>query len=121
MRGEGLLPPDQGRGPRRAHLETQDVFAATPGLKYRVNCQLKIANSTGAQAYWMISATDNEGNSVLSNNLFTGFLKADQDWTPSRDAFVAPPGAVAIRIHFLLAFPGKMDAWVDDMSFEQVK
>lgn len=119
--GEASCHLYKAEGPGGVHLETQDAFAVTPGLKYRVNCQLKIANSTGAQAYWMISATDNEGNSVLSNNFFAGFVKDNQDFKPLPYEFVAPPGAVAIRIHFLVAFPGKMDAWVDDFSFEEVK
>ena len=61
------------------------------------------------------------GNSVLSNNFFAGFLKENQDWKPLPYEFVAPPGAVVIRIHFLVAFPGQMDAWVDDFTFEEVK
>ncbi|MCE5238540.1 DUF6067 family protein [bacterium] len=111
----------KAEGPGGVHLETRDVLAVTPGQKYRVNCQLKIVNSTGAQAYWMISATDNEGTSVLSNNLFAGFVKTNQDFTPLPYEFVVPPGAVAIRLHFLVAFPGSMDAWVDDFRFEEVR
>ncbi len=105
-------------GPGGVMIQTEDVFAVQPGRKYRVNCRLKIANSTGAQAYWMISATDNEGASVLTNNLFAGFLKANQDWQPLPYEFTAPPGAAVVRLHFLVAFPGRMDAWVDDFSFE---
>jgi hypothetical protein len=96
------------------------VLAVEPGAKYRVNCKLKIAHSTGAKAYWMISAVDNEGTSVLKNNLFAGFLQKDQDWTPLPFEFTAPPGAAVIRIHFLVAFPGVMDAWIDGVTFERV-
>ncbi len=108
-------------GPGGMMVQTEDVLAVEPGAKYRVNCRLKIAHSTGAKAYWMISAVDNEGTSVLKNNLFAGFVQKDQDWAPLPFEFTAPPGAAVIRIHFLVAFPGVMDAWIDDVTFERLQ
>jgi hypothetical protein len=119
--GNGSCHLYKAEGPGGVHLEAQDVFAVTPGKKYRVNGQVRIANSTGAHAYWMVSAFDNEGNSVLSNNLFSGFVSKAQDFNPLPYEFVAPPKAVAIRLHFLAAFPGRMDVWVDDVGFEKVE
>jgi hypothetical protein len=64
---------------------------------------------------------DNEGESVLKNNLFSGFISQDQDWKPLPFDFQAPPGAAVIRVHFLVAFPGTADAWVDDFTFEEAR
>lgn len=108
-------------GPGGVMVQSDDVFKVEAGKRYRVNCQLKIANSTGAQAYWMISAMDREGNNVLSNNLFAGFVKENQDWRPLPYEFDCPPGAAVVRIHFLVAFPGQMDAWIDEVTLEQIK
>ncbi|NUQ00532.1 MAG: hypothetical protein HUU35_11825, partial [Armatimonadetes bacterium] len=119
--GQAACRLSKAEGPGGVHLETQNSIVITPGRRYRLNGQLKIANSTGAQAYWMVGATDNEGASVLSNNLFAGFVKENQDWKPLPFEFEAPAGAVAIRVHFLVAFPGSMDAWLDEVTLEEVK
>ncbi|MBI3922810.1 MAG: carbohydrate binding domain-containing protein, partial [Armatimonadetes bacterium] len=108
-------------GPGGVMIQTDDVFQVEPGKKYRVNCQVKIANSTGAQAYWMISALDSEGNSVLTNNLFAGFIKENQDWKPLPFEFPTPAGAAVIRLHFLVAFPGVADVWVDEVELKEAK
>ncbi len=108
-------------GPGGMMIQTEDVFSIEPGKKYRTNCQLRIANSTGAKAYWMISMLDAEGNTVGTNNLFAGFLEKDQDFKPLPFEFQPLAGTAVIRVHFLVAFPGVMDAWVDDFSLEEVK
>lgn len=101
-------------------ISTDDVFRVEPGKKYRANCQLKIAHSTGAKAYWMISMQDAEGRPVGASNLFSGFLTEDQDWQPCPFEFEPLSGTVAIRLHFLVAFPGMADAWVDDFTLEEL-
>jgi len=108
-------------GPGGMMIQTDDLFRVDPAKKYRANCQLKIANATGAKAYWMIGPQDAEGKPTATNNLFAGFLTENQDWKPLPFEFQPPPNTVVIRIHFLVAFPGVMDAWVDDFSFEEVK
>lgn len=107
-------------GPGGVMVSTDDVFRVEPGKKYRANCQLKIAHSTGAKAYWMISMQDAEGRPVGTSNLFSGFLTQDQDWRPCPFEFEPLPGTVAIRLHFLVAFPGVADAWVDDFTLEEL-
>ncbi|MEI6503981.1 MAG: hypothetical protein WCP21_23460, partial [Armatimonadota bacterium] len=111
----------KAEGPGGVQLSTRNAIAVTPGLRYRVNCQLRTANSTGAQAYWMVSATDETGSPMPGANLFGRFVKGNQDFQPLPFEFVAPPGAVAIRLHFLVSLPGELEAWVDDVSFEQVQ
>jgi hypothetical protein len=107
-------------GPGGVMVQTDDVFRVTPGRKYRADCQVRIANSTGAKSYWMISQLDSLGNPVGTNNLFHGFLTADQDWTPLPFEFVPAENVVAVRLHFLIAFEGVADTWVDDFSLEEV-
>ena len=48
-------------GPGGMMVQTEDTFAVDPTHKYRANCQLRLANATGAKAYWMISMLDAEG------------------------------------------------------------
>jgi hypothetical protein len=109
----------KAEGPGGVMISTDDVFLVEPGKKYRATCQLRIAHSTGAKAYWMISMQDAEGNTVGTNNLFHGFLTADQDWTPLPFDFEPLPGTAVIRLHFLVAFPGVAEAWVDDFTLEE--
>ena len=106
-------------GPGGVWLAADDAFAAQAGKKYRLTCQLKIANSTGAQAYWMVAPQDAEGVTVVNNNLFGGFLKADQDWKPLAFDFEAPAGTAVLKVFFLVAFPGTADVWVDDFRIEE--
>ena len=108
-------------GPGGMMIQTDDVFGVDAAKKYRVECQLKIANATSAKAYWMISPTDAEGNRVSTNNLFGGFVTENQDWKPLPFEFQPPAGTAVIRVHFLVAFPGVMDAWVDEMKFGESK
>jgi hypothetical protein len=107
-------------GPGGVMVQTDDVFAVEPGRTYRANCRLKIANATGAKAYWMISQMDAQGNPVGKNNLFHGFLTENQDWKELPFSFQPLPGTAAVRLHFLAAFPGAMDAWLDDVVLERV-
>jgi hypothetical protein len=69
-------------GPGGMMVQTNDVFRILPGLKYRVSAQVRIANSTGAKAYWMLGPTDADGERVSDNNLFYGFLAQNQEWQP---------------------------------------
>jgi hypothetical protein len=108
-------------GPGGMMVQTDDVFKAPAGHKYRASCWLKIANSTGAKAYWMISMTDADGNWLGPSNLFHGFLTENQDWKPLVFEFEPVAKTVAVRLHFLVAFAGHADVWIDDVSFEAVK
>jgi len=111
----------KAEGPGGMMVQTENVFSVDPTRKYRVDCRLKIANATGAKAYWMISQLDENGGIVGTNNLFAGFITEDQDWKPLPFEFQPLLGTAVIRIHFLVAFPGVMDAWVDDMKLDEVK
>ena len=111
----------KGDGPGGMMVQSEDVFLVAPGEKYRVNGQLRIANASGAKAYWMISMQDAEGNTVGTNNHFSVALAADQDWTPYPFDFLPLPGTAVIRVHFLVAFPGAADAWIDDVSLAPVR
>jgi len=108
-------------GPGGVMVQTDDVFLVEPGRTYRANCRLKIAGSTGAKAYWMISPVDAQGNIVGKNNLFSGFVTGNQDWKEQPFEFQPPATTAAIRLHFLVAFPGAMDAWIDDVTLSRVK
>ena len=108
-------------GPGGMMVQTEDVFAVDPTHKYRANCQLRTANAAGSKAYWMISMLDAEGKIVGTNNLFSGFITGNQDWKPFPFEFQPLPGTAAIRVHFLVAFPGALDAWVDDFSLQEAK
>jgi hypothetical protein len=119
--GEASCHLHKADGPGGMMVQTEDVFVVAPGQKHRANCQLRIANSTGAKAYWMISMQDVEGNTVGTNNHFSVALAANQDWTPYPFEFLPLPGTAVIRVHFLVAFPGTADAWIDEVSLEAVK
>ena len=108
-------------GPGGVMVQTDDVFLVEPARTYRANCRLKIAGATGAKAYWMLSPLDVQGNTVGKNNLFSGFVTENQDWKEQPFDFQPPAGTAAIRLHFLVAFPGAMDAWVDDLTLAPVK
>jgi hypothetical protein len=108
-------------GPGGVMVQTDDVFLVEPGRTYRANCRLKIAGASGAKAYWMLSPLDVQGNTVGKNNLFSGFVAGNQDWKEQPFDFQAPAGTAAIRVHFLVAFPGAMDAWIDDLTLAPVK
>ncbi|MCX7599202.1 MAG: carbohydrate binding domain-containing protein, partial [Armatimonadetes bacterium] len=108
-------------GPGGMMVQTEDVLGAEAGNKYRVNCWVKIANATGAKAYWMISMMDSQGRSTAQNNLFYGFLTENQDWKELPFEFELPPGTVVIRLHFLVAFEGAADVWIDDVTFGKVE
>jgi hypothetical protein len=69
----------------------------------------------------MISMMDADGNVLGPNNLFSEFLAGDQDWKPFAFEFTPQEKTVAVRLHFLCAFPGKADVWIDDLSVEEVK
>jgi len=119
--GQASCRLHKAAGPGGVMLQTDDVFAVDPGKKYRAICQLRIANATGAKAYWMIPPMDAEGNPTAKNNLFHGFLTENQEWKPLVFEFQPPAGTVAVRLHFLLAFPGTADAWVDEMRLEEAR
>ena len=93
-------------GPGGVMIQSDDLLSVVPGKKYRTSCQVRIANGTGAKAYWMIAPLDAEGRPSAKNNLFHGFLTANQDWKPLVFEFEPPPGTAVIRLHFLVAFPG---------------
>ncbi len=103
-------------GPGGVMIQSDDLLSVVPGTKCRASCQVRIANGTGAKAYWMIAPLDAEGRPTAKNNLFSGFLTGNQDWKPLVFEFEPPPGTAVIRLHFLVAFPGAADVWIDDVQ-----
>ncbi len=108
-------------GPGGMMVQTDDVFRATPGHKYRATAWVKIANATGSKAYWMISMQDADGYNPAAGNLFSEFVVDNHDWKPMVFEFEPAAKTVTVRLHFLCAFPGHADVWIDDVSFEEVK
>ncbi len=108
-------------GPGGMMLNTEDLLLVEPGRAYRANCRLKIAGANGAKAYWMISSVDAKGESVGKEGIFSALIGENQDWKPFPLEFKPPAGTAMIRLHFLVAFPGSVDAWVDDITLEPVK
>ena len=121
LAGKASCHLHKAEGPGGVMVNTEDVLLVAPGTKYRANCQLRIQNSTEAKAYWMISMLDGEGNTVGTNNLFGGFVTANQEWAPLPFEFQPLAGTAVIRVHFLVAFPGVADAWIDDVTVEAIK
>jgi hypothetical protein len=116
--GQASCRLHKAEGPGGVMVQTEDVFAVDPAKKYRVTCQVKIAKATGAKAYWMVAPVDGEGHPTATNNIFSGFLTANQDWKAMPLEFQPPPGTAVVRLHFLVAFPGAADVWIDDVRLE---
>ena len=103
-------------GPGGIMPQSDDALSVVPCKKYRASCQVRIANGTGAKAYGMIAPLDAEDRPSAKNNLFRGFLAGNQDWKPLVFEFEPPPGTAVIRLHFLVAFPGTADVWINDVQ-----
>ena len=102
-------------------IAAQQLIAVQPGRTYRAACQLKMAHTKDARAYWMMAPVDSDGEPVGTNNIFGGYTTKDQDFKPCVLEFKPVPGTAAVRLNFIVAFGGSADAWVDDVTLTEVQ